>query len=95
MPKETKEELEKIIATLRQELTKTVDPNPDLEYENKQMQEKLYANGIDIRPTIMQKIINREKELFSAINYMLEDCERETGRTIGALYLINSIYIDS
>ena len=92
MAKETKEELEKIIATLRQELTKTVDPNPDLEYENKQMQEKLYANGIDIRPTIMQKIINRETELFNIIKYMIEECEKETGRKLYFICEVDNRY---
>ena len=79
MAKQTKEDLQKIITKLQVELTHARS-NDD--YRTDEMQEKLYEAGIETRPSIMQKILDREATLFSSIKFMIEECEKETGREV-------------
>jgi len=80
MAKKTKEELSALIEELKTKL-KEASERP-VDYRKIEMQEKLYEAGIEPRPTIMQKIIDREKELFNHIDFCVKECEKETGRRL-------------
>lgn len=68
-----------MVKVTKEDLQNALD---DVSYRTEEMQEKLYKNNIELRPTIMQKIIDREVKLFEHIKYCVEECEKETGRVV-------------
>jgi hypothetical protein len=69
----TKEDLQKELAEM-QERYRVLD------YAKDQLQEKLYESGVDSRPTIMTQIYKKESEAYRTIQFIILECEKETGR---------------
>jgi len=77
----TKEELKAALDQKEKEVQDLKERFYQLDYAKDQLQEKLFAAGVDERPTIMSRIINREEETKNSIIYIVSSCEKETGRS--------------
>lgn len=69
----TKEDLKKALDQKEEALKQCI-------YSNELLQEKLYESGVEKRPTIMTQIIEKESSAWKTIKYIIEECEKETGR---------------
>lgn len=76
--------------TTKEDLKKELDQKQlefeQLKYEKIQLQEKLYESGIEKRPTIMDQIEKKEEEARKTIRYIIEECEKETGRAFPKIW---------
>ena len=52
----------------------------DLEREVAELTEELYTSGVRTRPTMMSAIEERERKAAETIQYIIAECEKETGR---------------
>jgi uncharacterized lipoprotein YehR (DUF1307 family) len=76
----TKEEIKAALDKKEADYTELQQRYYQLDYIKDQLQERLYATGVDQRNTIMSQIVKREAQARDSINYIIMECEKETGR---------------
>lgn len=76
----TKEDLRALLDQKDEELSNLQQRYYQLDHAKDTLQEKLYESGVDHRPTIMDKILERESTAWQTIKYIFKECEKETGR---------------
>lgn len=67
------------------------DKIQSLKYQNEKLLEEMYEAGLKTRPTIMSQIKEKEAQAIESIKYIIDKCEKETGRPFPKV-LIPHIY---